>query len=540
MPSLKSVFLSFIASLLLFITFSSVQTVDPNGVGADLYFAQAVSKGQIPYRDFNDTYGPLMHYANGAFMFLGGHDIHSLLAGKIIFKTISMVFFFLTAYRLMPTIPSLITCLGLIAFTPDFSYNIKSYAVINVEIMCLWSIVSYFFTSQRAYIISGFCFAVILGAIKLNHGISILLATFVSFILCDLYKFKRPVVKTILSYLGFSILTLAAISLFYYLHLKDLDSNEIQQCLPSTFDFTNWSSSIWQGLVGLVKKSMIGLRSNLINMTFATLLLAAVLRLALDFISQCSCLPKLNIFWKDRILVVIILLVGILASNNEYYLFQSDDKSLYARPFVVMLICYLISEACLISGVLVQRIVFILSSALLIINLYTQIKQLQSYKDFDHFFSSQGMRIAVANDPHDLRTMIQTTDYINQHIPAPVPFFTFPDVAIYYYLSNHLSPSRLVLLDGALNIKTYQEIKLINELERKGNKYMVIDNVCYCGISFWGVFGQNNCVLLYKYMKKYYKQVAEFGNQPNSNIGTRIYKRIDSPTITVKSANDLN
>src|ERR1700691_4329863 len=54
--------------------------------GRDLYAAQAVYRGELPYKNFWWVYGPLMPYYYGLFFKIFGTHISSMLLGKLILR----------------------------------------------------------------------------------------------------------------------------------------------------------------------------------------------------------------------------------------------------------------------------------------------------------------------------------------------------------------------------------------------------------------------------------------------------------------------
>src|SRR5271154_7486888 len=54
--------------------------------GRDLYAAQAVYRGELPYRNFWWVYGPLMPYYYGLFFKVFGVQISSVLLGKLLLR----------------------------------------------------------------------------------------------------------------------------------------------------------------------------------------------------------------------------------------------------------------------------------------------------------------------------------------------------------------------------------------------------------------------------------------------------------------------
>src|SRR5476651_2397608 len=57
--------------------------------GRDLYAAQAVYRGELPYKDFWWVYGPLMPYYYGLFFKIFGIQIGSIILGKLFLKILA-------------------------------------------------------------------------------------------------------------------------------------------------------------------------------------------------------------------------------------------------------------------------------------------------------------------------------------------------------------------------------------------------------------------------------------------------------------------
>jgi len=533
---------SLAASFLIYLANSSVQTADPNGVGTDLYFAQAVAHGQIPLHDFNDNYGPLMNYFNALMMRTFGFDIHSLIAGKIILKTVSSGLFFLAASRIMPILFALLASLAFTVFTPDFTHNIKSYAIICVETGSLWAILSYFASAHKKYLKWAILFIAVLGLIKINFGVAILGSSFISFFIIDLFKHKKALLESLITYSLLSVLIISVWIFVYYFHIKGLTFNEIQQCLPFLNNFAYHDGSFSDGLINSIKSAIFNPSPDQFQTAVKFILFAAIIRLASRLISHYCCAQRFTALHSNCTLITIALLTCFVASNNEFYIGGADYESFYARPFAIMLMAYLISEASLISTFFVQIPLYLFFSVAIIMNVYSNWKELDPYKDQDHFFGYKGMNTHVTNDPRDMRTMIQTADYIDKNISPNQTFFAFPNDGIYYFLSGKSAPTRLIFLTHVEKINTEQEIDLINTLERKKNRYIVLDNICYFGRAYddFGVFGQDNCPLLNKYMNKYFEEVANFGNIPGAPVGTKIFKKKTSAFITIRTPSDLD
>src|ERR1700733_9682983 len=79
--------LVFLAGLLITFPYLNFQDYLSQGDhGRDLYAAQAVYRGELPYRDFWWVYGPLTPYYYGLFFKIFGTKISSMILGKLFLR----------------------------------------------------------------------------------------------------------------------------------------------------------------------------------------------------------------------------------------------------------------------------------------------------------------------------------------------------------------------------------------------------------------------------------------------------------------------
>jgi hypothetical protein len=71
-------------------------------IGYNLYGAERVLDGEIPYRDFHTLYPPATLYLNAALFRFFGINLYNALCGVLIFKTLTTLLLYLSARRLMP------------------------------------------------------------------------------------------------------------------------------------------------------------------------------------------------------------------------------------------------------------------------------------------------------------------------------------------------------------------------------------------------------------------------------------------------------
>lgn len=71
-------------------------------IGYNLYGAERVLEGEIPYRDFHTLYPPATLYFNAALFRWFGINLYNALCGVLIFKILTTLLIYLSARRLMP------------------------------------------------------------------------------------------------------------------------------------------------------------------------------------------------------------------------------------------------------------------------------------------------------------------------------------------------------------------------------------------------------------------------------------------------------
>jgi len=508
-------------------TLSVQDTFSSANVGDNLYASEAVSKGQLPYRDFNWNYGPIMLYYNAFFFNLFGHDLHSLILGRIVLKTVFAGVYFLAALKIMPPLGAFLMAMAYIVLAPDFVHNFSHYGGIGLEIAVLWAVLSYSQSPRRKYIYWTAFYVLLLGFNKINFGIAIGGASLGALVACDLFnKIFRKDQLFLYGKVLFSIIFIWLFVLFFF--VKGLTYQEINQCFPILPGYVYFGRPVPEGFVALINDTVKLVHNSPFDCFIFLCGLAAALRIIFIMASHYNYQKRMTSFGRNFLLTGFILLLFILASYNEYYKGGLDYMAYWAKPFTMMMIGYLISEACVVSGLFIQSIVAVMFVAVFVFHGYQNWKHLESFKNPAHFFSHKGINIYVTCDPRDTQRMLWTADYIEKNIPAPAPFFTFPDDGLYYFLAGRLAPYRLVYLYGSEKIIPQQEIKLIKALEKKDVEYFILDDVGFFG-NMWGRFGQDNCPLLYQYIMKEYRETANFQISPNRWEGMRIYKRIKRP-----------
>lgn len=514
-------------------------------VGANLYSIEAVNRGEVPYRDFLWVYGPLMLYYHALFFKLLGSSIQSALWARLLLETIFAGVFFLGARRIMHPFAALLATSAFSVFRPEFTSTVVHYGGVCMEIGILWAVLSYCRKPKNKYVLSGAAFVLSLGFIKLNFGIFFLPAIFLGFILCDYLQHKNLSAQRLKRYGLYFIGIIAIWFSIYYLFVQPLTWQQLNQCFPVLKDYIYPGGGIIRGLTNLVNVTFDNIQS---NQNFESLIAR------LGFVSLIICVISMIMHRRTTVeparnffLINALILILALCSYHEFIRSTLDYQAFWAKPFVIMIIAYVIAEACAVSHVVIAVFVSLTVAAILFVQTSRAINHLESVKRPEYFFASKHMNIYITEAPKDIKSMLDTVNYIDTNIPPDQMFFTFPLNAGYYYLTDRRSPDWLLQLLEVNKVSPEQEIEIIRNLERQGVEYIVLPSIAYAGFGHFGKFGTTHGQLLAKYFREYFEEVARFGEWSEvsdedyvGGMGTKILKKKVAQSIDIRTAADLD
>src|SRR5271154_4263409 len=121
--------------------------------GRDLYAAQAVYRGELPYKDFWWVYGPLMPYYYGLFFKVFGTHISSMILGKLILRILGGVLICLSMLEISSEIAAFLCACWFMLFHQDFFFTYDHLGGIVIGLGVAWCLLSYIKNNsiQRAW-----------------------------------------------------------------------------------------------------------------------------------------------------------------------------------------------------------------------------------------------------------------------------------------------------------------------------------------------------------------------------------------------------
>src|SRR3989344_448229 len=174
-------FLVAVAGFVILAPYSNFQNFLATGDhGRDLYGYYRTLQGGIPYHDYWWVYGPLMPYYYSAVFGLLGVTIKSIVLGKLFLQWLCGLVFFLAAALWLSPAMAFVATLWFWVNHPDFHFTYNHIGGTLTLIGVMYTFLAYTKKPDIRFIRLGFVLCVILGLIKLNIGVSTLLALVLS------------------------------------------------------------------------------------------------------------------------------------------------------------------------------------------------------------------------------------------------------------------------------------------------------------------------------------------------------------------------
>ncbi len=495
--------------------------------GLNLYAAEAILKGQIPYQDFTWFYGPAMPYYYAAFLKVFGTGIQSILLGKCLLILIAglLIYCILSLY-----IPQIISCVGAIwfwIFFKDFPYTFNHTGGLPVFLLIFYFTLRYIQSSNPKFLYGNLFLILLLSLIKLNFGIAALLALIFIVLIVSLVQKKHPFLFYLLSGLAMP----AIIVFVYWLFVRNLPFYYIQQCLPyfgTYFKITSFADAYQQNMfMNILVNGYLLVKS--IFSCWGDFVFALLINLAAV---KCFWLwnkSNLNQTYRREILLSLLAAITFyIFSLHEFIMLGVFYQAYWAEPFKVLLMFGIIGFALNNVSSLKKTLgaLVVLGIALILIpqdsQLYAQFQSPKTRLDIS------GTSIEIGNDPTWVQTVLQTTSFLKRNLKKDESFFAATYDPLYYFLTEKIAPTHLLLLLNIF-IPPEQELEIIKDLEDKKVSWILLSN--RGNEPRIATIGKEYCPTLGQYIQDHFAIQAQFGDwdaTPRwwSNHAVKILKRV--------------
>lgn len=494
--------------------------------GRDLYAAQAVYRGELPYKDFWWVYGPLTPYYYGLFFKLFGVKITSMILGKLLLRILGGVLIGLAILEFGSPVAAFLGACWFMLFQQDFFFTYNHIAGIVMVVGVAWSLLAFIKNSSvtHAWRALGFVFALCL--IKINFGLAALVMTLMTVAICDFWKNRQLFPAGRASFYATALLGLPlVVFLIYWSLLHGLTAMEIRQCLPYKEGDQPYDTNPWVAIASFLKITLGTIGSNWMNFAFALIINASAGRLIYLLIKNK--LPGRDIF----LLSLGMLCVFDIFNFHEYLKSGVWYRGFWSQPVTILLIFFLIDTACRSIHQAARKLIFVLIGATVIFCWFNTARFINGAKNPKQYLDLPRGGVYLTNAPEWVTTVEQTTQFLNNTLKPNELFFALPYDCLYYYLTDKKTPTRQLIFFEHIKIPLEQEKSVIAELEKNHVNYVLMSNRAFAKQELGlGFLGSTYCPLIGKYLQDNFVPLTRFGDWRDEpgwawNHGTLILKR---------------
>jgi len=535
----KKIFLlmTVLAGIFLLYPFTDFQSFLSQGDhGRDLYAFEQTLHGAKVYRDYWWVYGPLMPIYYSFFDRFLGTTIHSILIGEMILHLFSGILIYLTLGMFFSVGAAFASAVWFWTFNADFFFTYNHAGGITMLTLTTYSLFLYLKIPKIRYLILGLISIVLLSLIKLNFGVSALVAFTISVTLIDFLN-KTPFSPQKRYFYFLCCLVPFLILLICAMAVQGLSTYEIRQCLPYLKGDQPYEASVWNSA-----RSLLGFTFNNMKATWPNLIFAFIFIVSIWETFYLTIRNKDGKTLKNqRIVIIAVLLLFLLANLHEFLMSGVFYRSYWMKPFQVMTIFAFIAIATEPLKRVIRTFLYAVILFIAFLHFQSQMHLLGQLKIPHQYLSHPKAKIFVGNSLPWIDTVNRTTEYLSTHLRTDETFFALPYDCLYYYLTGKTSPTRQLIFFEHIKIPAEQEKKVIQELKDKRVDFVLLSSRFASDEHGLGILGKTYCPILGKYLGENFRVVATFGDWSNPpgwawNHGTKILKRTNTATNDAQAA----
>jgi len=497
--------------------------------GKDLYCFKKTMQGALPYRDYSWFYGPLMPYYYSLFNHLFGVSIQSILLGQNLLILFSgIIIFSITATFISPAIAFVCALWYWVFRGSEFFYTYNHSGGILAMLLTVYFLFRYIKQPGWVYVFAGTLSTFLLMLIRLNIGLTSLLAFTTSLFIIDRVKKDQSIKKKGLLYIFFSLITLSLTALIYWFFLYPLPEYAIHQSIPYNKLFrAEEAFSIIHGVSLLWKYIYFIFAANRVKNIFFLILLLSTIRFSFLIFQK-----KLHKDDQTNILLGVGSLSLFIFFNLHEFIMSGVGYRIYwvAPCFLIILFNILGAPIKAYSSMMTKPLLIGALCLIAVVHVRKQHQGIQFFKTPSHLLNIGENKVYTTQDPAWFQTVKNTTTYIQNNVPKNKAILVMPYDALYLFLSDRDSATRQLMFFEHNNISEDQQRDIIKGLESEGIDWGIISRRSQSQEIGMGTLGITHSVLIGDYLKDKFRIVAQMGDWQKSwdwagDQGIKIIKR---------------
>ena len=495
--------------------------------GRDLYAFDAVTHGQLPYKDFWWVYGPIMPYYYGLFFKIFGVHITSVLLGRAFLVVLCSVFFYLSAACLMSPGLAFLASAWFTQSRQEFFFTYNHIGGIVMELIIAFYLLSYIRQTSMRFLWIALIADFILALVKINFGLAGLVGIILSVIFIDYSKNNPMDAQKKKFYLCAALLVPASLGFIYWILLHDLPFYAVRQCMPYFGDDQPYHASPFMTVPYYLLQQWFTLVRTRFGIPIGIILHGATLLGAYLLISK-----RMEKEYRQNILIgLAIIALFFVVYFHEFLVSGVWYRTYWSLPFLDLAHFVMIAVAFAFIPKFLRVLILVLLGGLTLLGVVAHIAMIQQQKVPYRYLSMDRGQIYVGNEPEWTDTVNKITGFLNTTLKKNDLFFALPYDCLYYYLSAKASPTRQLIFFDHIKIPPQQEVLVLRELDSHEVGYVLMSSRFMSPETGLGIFGKTYCPLLGRYVHDNFtplvRQGGDWSQPPGwaNNHGVLILKR---------------
>lgn len=512
--------------------------LDQNDCGRDLYCFKRTMDGEMVYRDYWWIYGPIMPYYYSVFYRMLGVSVRSVLIGQCVLLLLCGVLVFLSAGLFTSPACACIAAVVFWIYYPDFPHTYVYTAGIACILLALYFLLRYLKRPGLPSLLLSIGALVLVSAVKINIGASVLCAVFVSIAGADwLRGGGRGMGNRFRRLLGLGALFGAGVVLVYLPFIWGLSSVVRQQSFPFANERRVFAVSPFPGL-----RIAAGYIGEMLAFDWCRpLLLALVLICA----GRAWCLiardrslpaPRKDLLWAMGSLAIVAFF-----SAHEYLFTRIPIYYMlhWAIPALYLLCVIVVYTGTRGLGPVPRYGVAALVLACAVTSCATTFRAIRASRVPAQYlgYGRGGVYLNPENNPSEwLVTVRGAVDFLMRTVGRDEKIAAFPHDSLYCFLSERDSATRQQEIFYFSHPTEEQERETIASMERWNVRWVVLSNMYRTTEPGKGAgFGLVCCRTLSGYLEERFGIAAVFGpwraDPPNwvGGHGVAILRKREAP-----------